>query len=67
MRAFKPNLSRVRRSDVHVSVGEKEPLEQCELWMEADFTFEETLNDDDDDTVPPFFNQMALRSVGEPR
>lgn len=65
MFAFEPSLRRIRRSDFHVPVAEKEPPEQRELWLEADFMFEETLDDEDDDTVPPFFGQMALRSAGE--
>jgi putative ATP-dependent endonuclease of OLD family len=64
--AFEPNLRRIRRSDFHVPLGEKEPFEKRELWLEADLTFDETLDDDDDDdTIPPFFGQMALRSEGE--
>ncbi|SKA91368.1 putative ATP-dependent endonuclease of the OLD family [Pseudomonas extremaustralis] len=63
MFAFEPNLRRIRRSDFHVPAKEKEPPEQRNLWLQADFTFEETLNDEENDTVPDFFNQMALRKA----
>ena len=60
-----PSLRRIRRSDFHVPATEVEQPEQRQLWLEADFTFEETLDDDDFDTVPPFFGQMAMRTAGE--
>ncbi|GAD65179.1 DUF2813 domain-containing protein, partial [Aquipseudomonas alcaligenes] len=59
-----PSLRRIRRSDFHVPATEAKQPEQRHLWLEADFTFEETLEDDDNDTVPPFFGQMAMREVG---
>ncbi|MCG4452113.1 AAA family ATPase [Pseudomonas sp. MMS21-TM103] len=65
MFAFDPNLRRIRRSDFHVPATEAELPEQRQLWLEADFTFEETLDDEDHDTVPPFFGQMAMRTAGE--
>lgn len=65
MFAFEPNLRRIRRSDFHVPVKETNPPEQRQLWLEVDFTFAETLTDEENDTVPDFFNQMALRKVGE--
>lgn len=65
MFAFEPNLRRIRRSDFHVPAKETNPPEQRQLWLEVDFTFAETLTDEDNDTVPDFFNQMALRKVGE--
>lgn len=65
MFAFEPNLRRIRRSDFHVPASEKEPPEQRELWLEADFSFEETEDEEDADTVPEFFNQMALRSIDD--
>ncbi|MFO7038601.1 AAA family ATPase [Pseudomonas aeruginosa] len=66
MFSFDPSLRRIRRSDFHVPAAEAEQPEQRHLWLEADFTFEETLDDDDNDTVPPFFGQMAMRKAGEP-
>ncbi|HCT2591434.1 AAA family ATPase [Pseudomonas aeruginosa] len=60
-----PSLRRIRRSDFHVPVAEAEQPEQRQLWLEADFTFDETLDDEDNDTVPPFFGQMAMRKAGE--
>jgi putative ATP-dependent endonuclease of OLD family len=65
MFSFDPSLRRIRRSDFHVPAAEAEQPEQRHLWLEADFTFEETLDDDDNDTVPPFFGQMAMRKAGE--
>ncbi|WP_122266122.1 ATP-dependent endonuclease, partial [Pseudomonas syringae] len=65
MFAFEPNLRRIRRSDFHVPTKETNPPEQRQLWLEVDFTFAETLTDGESDTVPDFFNQMALRKVGE--
>lgn len=71
MFAFEPSLRRLRRSDFHVPLDEQEAPPQRTLWIEADFTFDETLNDDDDDddnTVPSFFSQMTLPSAdGVPR
>lgn len=65
MFAFEPNLRRVRRSDFHVPAKETNPPEQRQLWLEVDFTFPETSTDEENDTVPDFFNQMSLRKVGE--
>lgn len=65
MFGFEPGLRRLRRSDFHVPLEEKEAPPQRTLWLEADFTFDETLDDEDDDTVPPFFAQMTLHSVDE--
>ncbi|MDR6680204.1 ATP-dependent nuclease [Pseudomonas oryzihabitans] len=65
MFSFDPSLRRIRRSDFHVPAAETEQPEQRHLWFEADFTFEETLGDDDNETVPPFFGQMAMHKVGE--
>ncbi|MCW2293170.1 putative ATP-dependent endonuclease of OLD family [Pseudomonas sp. BIGb0408] len=65
MFGFEPALRRLRRSDFHVPLNEQEVPEQRTLWIEADFTFEETVDDEDDDTVPPFFSQMTLRSEGD--
>lgn len=65
MFAFEPNLRRIRRSDFHVPTKGTNPPEQRQLWLEVDFTFAETLTDGESDTVPDFFNQMALRKVGE--
>ena len=68
-----PSLRRIRRSDFHVPAKEAKQPEQRRLWLEADFTFDETLDDDDNDTVPSFFGQnhaivmpdadMATRSI----
>lgn len=65
MFAFEPNLRRIRRSDFHVPASEENPPEQRELSLEADFSFEETQDDEDADTVPEFFNQMALRTFDD--
>lgn len=65
MFAFESNLRRIRRSDFHVPASEENPPEQRELSLEADFSFEETQDDEDADTVPEFFNQMALRTFDD--
>lgn len=65
MFAFEPNLRRIRRSDFHVPAKETNIPEQRQLWLEVDFTFAETLTDEENDTVPDFFNQMALHKLGE--
>ncbi|KPW40615.1 hypothetical protein ALP45_01943 [Pseudomonas coronafaciens pv. atropurpurea] len=65
MFGFEPGLRRLRRSDFHVPLEELEAPPQRILWLEADFTFDETQDDEDDDTVPPFFSQMALQSADE--
>lgn len=65
MFGFEPGLRRLRRSDFHVPLDEQEAPPQRALWLEADFTFDETQDDEDDDTVPPFFSQMTLQSADE--
>ena len=65
MFGFEPALRRLRRSDFHVPLGEQDVPPQRTLWIEADFSFDETVDDEDDDTVPPFFSQMTLRSEGD--
>lgn len=65
MFGFEPALRRLRRSDFHVPLGEQDVPPQRTLWIEADFSFDETVDDEDDHTVPPFFSQMTLRSEGD--
>lgn len=68
MFGFEPGLRRLRRADFHVPSTEQEVPAQRSLWIEANFTFYETLDDEDDDTVPPFFSQMTLQTAdGVPR
>ncbi|PYD94649.1 MULTISPECIES: ATP-dependent nuclease [Pseudomonas] len=68
MFGFEPGLRRLRRSDFHVPLDEQAVPAQRVLWIEADFTFDETLDDEEDDTVPPFFTQMTLQTAdGVPR
>lgn len=62
--AFNPALRRIKRSDFHVPQNEQEAPDQRTLHIEADFIFEETQDDSDNSTVPPFFNHMRLHQIG---
>lgn len=61
--AFEPTLKRVQRSDFHVPVDEEPDAvpEERSFWLEADFTFEELEDDEDESTtIPPNFAHMRL-------
>lgn len=66
--AFDSSLRRVKRTDFHISQNESSPPDQRTLCIEADFTFPETTDDEDNSTVAPFFSHMRLDGVtGFPR
>ena len=58
--AFNPALRKIRRTDFHVPHNETEAPEERNLWIEADFIFEELETEDDSATVPPHFAHMRL-------
>lgn len=58
--AFDPSLRRILRSDFHVSSSEEEAPDERHLWIEADFLFPETEEDEDSMTVAPHFGHMRL-------
>jgi len=66
--AFDSSLRRVKRTDFHIPQSESSPPDQRTLCIEADFTFPETTDDEDNSTVAPFFSHMRLDEVtGLPR
>jgi len=66
--AFDPAQRRIQRSDFHVPIDEESESEERELWVEADFTFPELTEDEDNSTVAPHFGHMRLDEVdGIPR
>lgn len=66
--AFEPSLRRILRSDFHVPFNEAAPLDERQLWIEADFLFPELGDDDDNSTVAPHFGHMRLDEIdGTPR
>ena len=66
--AFDSSLRRVKRTDFHIPQNESSPPNQRTLCIEADFTFPETTDDEDNSTVAPFFGHMRLDGVtGLPR
>ncbi|MBS6669323.1 MAG: AAA family ATPase [Haemophilus parainfluenzae] len=66
--AFDSSLRRVKRTDFHIPQNESSPPDQRTLCIEADFTFPEATDDEDNSTVAPFFNHMRLDGVtGLPR
>ena len=66
--AFDSSLRRVKRTDFHIPQNESSPPDQRTLCIEADFTFPETTDDEDNSTVAPFFSHMRLDGVtGLPR
>lgn len=66
--AFDSLLRRVKRTDFHIPQNESSPPDQRTLCIEADFTFPETTDDEDNSTVAPFFNHMKLDDLtGLPR
>ncbi|WP_297532610.1 ATP-dependent endonuclease [Thalassolituus sp.] len=66
--AFDPSQRRVLRSDFHVPYGEESEVSERSLWIEADFTFPETLNAEANTTVPPLLSHMRLDAAdGIPR
>ena len=66
--AFDSSLRRVKRTDFHIPQNEFSPPDQRTLCIEADFTFPETTDDEDNSTVAPFFSHMRLDGVtGLPR
>ncbi|MCS0212070.1 ATP-dependent nuclease, partial [Vibrio alginolyticus] len=58
--AFDPSLRRIQRSDFHVPHDEQESPEERELWIEADFSFPELEDEEDNSTVAPHFSHMRL-------
>lgn len=66
--AFDPSQRRILRSDFHVPYDEEAEASERSLWIEADFTFPETLNAGANSTVPPFLSHMRLDAAdGIPR
>lgn len=61
--AFDSSLRRVKRTDFHIPQNESSPPDQRTLCIEADFTFPEATDDEDNSTVAPFFNHMRLDGV----
>lgn len=61
--AFDSSLRRVKRTDFHIPQNESSPPNQRTLCIEADFTFPETTDDEDNSTVAPFFGHMRLDGV----
>lgn len=58
--AFDPSLRRILRSDFHVPSSEEETPDERHLWIEADFLFPESGQDEDNTTVAPHFGHMRL-------
>lgn len=58
--AFDPSLRRIQRSDFHVPFDEENAPEERQLWIEADFVFQELAEDEDNSTVAPHFGHMRL-------
>lgn len=68
MFAFDPSLRRILRSDFHVPFDEEHVPEERQLWIEADFSFPELVEDKDNSTVAPHFGHMRLDEAdGIPR
>lgn len=66
--AFNPALRRIQRSDFHVPFNEGDVPDERQLWIEADFSFPELAEDEDNSTVAPHFGHMRLDEVdGVPR
>lgn len=66
--AFDQSLRRILRSDFHVPFDEEEAPTERQLWIEADFLFSETGEDEDNSTVAPHFGHMRLDEFdGTPR
>ncbi|EIY4985503.1 AAA family ATPase [Klebsiella quasipneumoniae] len=66
--AFNPALRRIQRSDFHVPFNEGDAPDERQLWIEADFSFPELAEDEDNSTVAPHFGHMRLDEVdGVPR
>lgn len=66
--AFDPSVRRVLRTDFHVPFDEEETPAEHQLWIEADFLFQELDEEEDNSTVPPHFGHMRLDEVdGIPR
>lgn len=65
MFAFNPALRKIRKTDFHVPHNETESPEERNLWIEADFIFEELENEDDSATIPPHFAHMRLDDGAE--
>jgi len=67
--AFDPALRRIQKSDFHIPHDEIDIPEERTLWIEADFLFNELLEDDSDSpTIPPHFSHMRIdEEEGVPR
>ncbi|WP_282351829.1 TOPRIM nucleotidyl transferase/hydrolase domain-containing protein [Pseudomonas sp. PS01303] len=63
--AFEPGLRRIRPSDFHVPIGQSNAEGGSTLWLEAEFNFPETADDEDNDTVAPHFDHMRLQAAGD--
>ncbi|HEO1767445.1 TPA: AAA family ATPase [Acinetobacter baumannii] len=57
---FDPSLRRIQKTDFHIDPNEEISPPQRELWIEANFSFPELLEDGEHSTIPEFFNQMRL-------
>lgn len=58
--AFDPSLRRIQKSDFHVPCDEESVPDERMLWIEADFSFPELTEDQDNSTVAPHFGHMRL-------
>ncbi len=68
MFSLDPSLRKIKKSDFHVPSDETVPPEERTLWIEADFTFPELLEEEDNSTVAPHFGHMRLDEAdGIPR
>lgn len=64
--AFNPSLRRIRRSDFHVPYDEEKAPDERQLWIEAEFIFPETENNNKTYTVAPFFPHMRMDAINTP-
>lgn len=60
-----PSRRRVKVDDFHVGVEEKEPPEERNFTIEADFLLPEAGDDSKSNTIPPCFNHMRLSEGGK--
>jgi ABC-type polar amino acid transport system ATPase subunit len=68
MFSLDPSLRKIKKSDFNVPSDETVPPEERTLWIEADFTFPELLEVEDNSTVAPHFGHMRLDEAdGIPR
>ena len=60
MFGFNPAMRRVQRPDFNVPMNEDEVPEERTLWIEAEFSFPELREGNDNSTVAPHFGHMRL-------